>query len=132
MPPGPTGKTVRVSCFPLADYRPAYGAQAAARSTNRTRGPRAEEGGALRQVAEGTTLNSNWRCGCCRGPPWPWGLLPGEQARSISSFILQGYRLPSLVLVFLGDVLVLHWWWDLEEGGSPPWLSSLGTVILKG
>lgn len=36
--------------------------------------------------------------------------------RSTSSFIS---RVPSPALVPLRDVLVLHWCWDLEEGGSP-------------
>lgn len=60
------------------------------------------------------------------------GLAPWGTGEKYFLLHIQGYRLPSLVLVFLGDVLELHWWWDLEEGGSPPWLSSLGTVILKG
>lgn len=42
-------------CFPFADYRPAYSAEAAARSTHNTRGQRAGEGSSPKTTGrEGT------------------------------------------------------------------------------
>lgn len=156
IPPGSTGKVATVRCLPSVDHQPARceGDAArcegdAARSTNETRGE-----GALRHVSgRGDT---NWiligrsdAAGASLTPglaPWcnrhPFG---AQEVKNISSFILRNYV---CYLVLLRGVMVLCWWWGLEErrkmgrlpalrlphSGSPTgrsWLSISGNHYFK-
>lgn len=78
--------------------------------------------GALRH-----TLTSHRGGGGCSGTSPALGLAPwwNRAGENVSSF-----RGASAAPVLLREG-VLHRWWGLEGGGSSPWLSVLGTVILK-
>lgn len=149
IPPGSTGKVATVWCLPSVDHRPACCEGDAARSTNETRGE-----GALRHVSgRGDT---NWlligrsdAAGASLTPglaPWcnrhPFG---AQEVKNIPSFILRNYV---CYLVLLRGVMVLCWWWGLEErrkmgrlpalrlphSGSPTgrsWLSISGNHYFK-